>query len=155
MIGYRERNVAGTEQERSRNETGKRRDRMSLAEVTLKKGEGRTLKAGGAWLSLVERGVRDAEVAGSNPVAPSIFLSAYQWEDFSRRLTVSMVCFPIIYEYRLSENRFLQVQDGFFTTTKLGQHRIPICVHINLYPYRFYFHNNYFHMNFGGKGFGK
>ena len=24
----------------------------------------------GAWLSLVERGVRDAEVAGSNPVAP-------------------------------------------------------------------------------------
>ena len=26
----------------------------------------------GAWLSLVERGVRDAEVAGSNPVAPII-----------------------------------------------------------------------------------
>ena len=25
---------------------------------------------GGAWLSLVERCVRDAEVAGSNPVAP-------------------------------------------------------------------------------------
>ncbi len=24
----------------------------------------------GAWLSLVERSVRDAEVAGSNPVAP-------------------------------------------------------------------------------------
>ncbi len=27
----------------------------------------------GAWLSLVERCVRDAEVAGSNPVAPTIF----------------------------------------------------------------------------------
>ena len=26
----------------------------------------------GAWLSLVERCVRDAEVAGSNPVAPTI-----------------------------------------------------------------------------------
>ena len=25
----------------------------------------------GAWLSLVERCVRDAEVAGSNPVAPT------------------------------------------------------------------------------------
>ena len=25
----------------------------------------------GAWLSLVERGVRDAKVAGSNPVAPT------------------------------------------------------------------------------------
>ena len=31
-------------------------------------------KAIDAWLSLVERCVRDAEVAGSNPVAP-IFLS--------------------------------------------------------------------------------
>ena len=28
----------------------------------------------GAWLSLVERCVRDAEVAGSNPVAPTIFV---------------------------------------------------------------------------------
>ena len=27
----------------------------------------------GAWLSLVERYVRDVEVAGSNPVAPTIF----------------------------------------------------------------------------------
>lgn len=27
----------------------------------------------GAWLSLVERVVRDYEVAGSNPVAPTIF----------------------------------------------------------------------------------
>ena len=27
----------------------------------------------GAWLSLVERTVRDREVAGSNPVAPTIF----------------------------------------------------------------------------------
>ena len=26
----------------------------------------------GAWLSLVERCVRDAEVAGSNPVAPTV-----------------------------------------------------------------------------------
>ena len=26
----------------------------------------------GAWLSLVERCVRDAEVAGSNPVAPTL-----------------------------------------------------------------------------------
>lgn len=30
-------------------------------------------KSNGAWLSLVERCVRDAEVAGSNPVAPTIF----------------------------------------------------------------------------------
>ena len=44
MIGYRERNVAGTEQERSRNETGKRRDRMSLAEVTLRSEERRVGK---------------------------------------------------------------------------------------------------------------
>ena len=29
----------------------------------------------GAWLSLVERLVRDQEVAGSNPVAPTIFPS--------------------------------------------------------------------------------
>jgi hypothetical protein len=29
----------------------------------------------GAWLSLVERCVRDAEVAGSNPVAPTM-----RWE---------------------------------------------------------------------------
>ena len=29
----------------------------------------------GAWLSLVERTVRDREVAGSNPVAPTIFSS--------------------------------------------------------------------------------
>ena len=29
-------------------------------------------KEDGAWLSLVERCVRDAEVAGSNPVAPTI-----------------------------------------------------------------------------------
>ena len=29
-------------------------------------------KAIDAWLSLVERCVRDAEVAGSNPVAPTI-----------------------------------------------------------------------------------
>ena len=28
-------------------------------------------KAFGAWLSLVERSVRDAEAAGSNPVAPT------------------------------------------------------------------------------------
>ena len=28
-------------------------------------------QANGAWLSLVERCVRDAEVAGSNPVAPT------------------------------------------------------------------------------------
>ena len=28
----------------------------------------------GAWLSLVERYVRDVEVAGSNPVAPTRFL---------------------------------------------------------------------------------
>ncbi len=31
----------------------------------------------GAWLSLVERTVRDREVAGSNPVAPTIFLSCH------------------------------------------------------------------------------
>ena len=31
----------------------------------------------GAWLSLVERGVRDAEVAGSNPVAPIFYDSRY------------------------------------------------------------------------------
>ena len=29
----------------------------------------------GAWLSLVERSVRDREAAGSNPVAPTIHLS--------------------------------------------------------------------------------
>ena len=28
----------------------------------------------GAWLSLVERCVRDAEAGGSNPLAPTIFL---------------------------------------------------------------------------------
>jgi hypothetical protein len=27
----------------------------------------------GAWLSLVERSVRDREVGGSNPLAPTIF----------------------------------------------------------------------------------
>jgi hypothetical protein len=31
------------------------------------------LLVNGAWLSLVERYVRDVEVAGSNPVAPTIF----------------------------------------------------------------------------------
>ena len=30
----------------------------------------------GAWLSLVERGVRDAEVAGSNPVAPIFYVGS-------------------------------------------------------------------------------
>ena len=32
----------------------------------------------GAWLSLVERCVRDAEVAGSNPVAPTIKYSSHK-----------------------------------------------------------------------------
>ena len=31
-----------------------------------------TLQGNEAWLSLVERCVRDAEVAGSNPVAPTL-----------------------------------------------------------------------------------
>ena len=29
----------------------------------------------GAWLSLVERSVRDAEVGGSNPLAPTMMLT--------------------------------------------------------------------------------
>ena|GEM_PF-2132727 len=34
----------------------------------------------GAWLSLVERLVRDQEVAGSNPAAPTkFFQSVYEW----------------------------------------------------------------------------
>ena len=37
----------------------------------------------GAWLSLVERLVRDQEVAGSNPVAPTIFPNAELWPTFS------------------------------------------------------------------------
>ena len=32
----------------------------------------------GAWLSLVERSVRDREAAGSNPVAPTIFQKSFQ-----------------------------------------------------------------------------
>ena len=32
------------------------------------------VKHNGLWLSLVERSVRDREVAGSNPVNPTIFL---------------------------------------------------------------------------------
>ena len=37
----------------------------------------------GAWLSLVERCVRDAEVAGSNPVAPSKYKDIDFWsKDF-------------------------------------------------------------------------
>ena len=44
------------------------------------------IKSNGVWLSLVERSVRDREVAGSNPVTPtlgryeSIFLFCYVME---------------------------------------------------------------------------
>ena len=38
----------------------------------------------GAWLSLVERLVRDQEVAGSNPVAPTTLDSAYFRPSFSK-----------------------------------------------------------------------
>ena len=34
----------------------------------------------GAWLSLVERCVRDAEVVGSNPVAPIFLYSFFRWK---------------------------------------------------------------------------
>ena len=37
----------------------------------------------GAWLSLVERSVRDREVAGSNPVAPTFFERSYLSNIFS------------------------------------------------------------------------
>ena len=36
---------------------------------------------GGAWLSLVERCVRDAEVAGSNPVASTLGRGAGAFEE--------------------------------------------------------------------------
>ena len=35
------------------------------------------LKGGGAWLSLVERLVRDQEAGGSNPLAPTIYPSRF------------------------------------------------------------------------------
>ncbi len=42
----------------------------------------------GMWLSLVERVVRDDEVAGSNPVIPTNFLAT------SLKRQVSSYCYP-------------------------------------------------------------
>lgn len=39
-------------------------------------------KHNGLWLSLVERSVRDREVAGSNPVNPTIFLLISEFPPF-------------------------------------------------------------------------
>ena len=35
-------------------------------------------KQSGVWLSLVERYVRDVEVAGSNPVTPTLYLQGFR-----------------------------------------------------------------------------
>lgn len=40
-----------------------------ILDIYLKKAQNNIVSYFDAWLSLVERGVRDAEVAGSNPVA--------------------------------------------------------------------------------------
>jgi hypothetical protein len=37
-----------------------------------------TINVFGAWLSLVERLVRDQEAGGSNPLAPTIYPSRFQ-----------------------------------------------------------------------------
>ena len=77
-------------------------------------------KHNGLWLSLVERSVRDREVAGSNPVNPTIFLIISEFSPFYREISVLAVkvvknafswniqkrmhSMQIIYQHKLSVN---------------------------------------------------
>ena len=68
--------------------------------ILLKSGGGHRLKPEiarfGAWLSLVERLVRDQEAGGSNPLAPTTYLSRFEIPTADLSNSAELICIAIV-----------------------------------------------------------
>ena len=112
-------------------------------------------KHNGLWLSLVERSVRDREVAGSNPVNPTIFPDN-QWistvfyreigvlavkvvkNAFSWNIQKRMYSMQIIYQHKLSVN----FDWNFYEKAQLGKCKCQNAELENLSPTKRVFYPN-------------
>ena len=114
-----------------------------------------TGKRFGLWLSLVERSVRDREVAGSNPVNPTIFPDN-QWTSvilcreigilapkvvknaFSWNIQKRMHSMQVIYQHK----PLVKFDWNFYEKTQLGKHKCQNAGLENLSPTKRIFYPN-------------